>query len=876
MEVTSDTGAATGRLENEEEKMNRMLSHRRLRAGLAKWVFACLLAMPLAPLAAQSPYVPQDGWLAYAPVERDLVLPPGRPAPDSVLLLGESPAEQTALAELLSAWQGMLGQRLRVQRADDARSADGDLIVLGTAAQVRKWQRKLAARDLAPEAFDIAVRARGDDTLFMVQGGDGAGVLYGVYALLREIAQQKPLHAVERREAPAAPIRWTNEWDNLDGSIERGYAGLSIFFENGTVREDLSRVPGYARLLASVGINGVTINNVNADPRLLEPRNLDRVAEVAALFRPYGIRVSMSIKMNSPQAIGGLESFDPLLPEVRAWWNDKIEAIYNKIPDFGGFVIKADSEGQPGPAQYGRSPADAANVVARPLRKHGGIVLYRGFVYNHHLDWTDPKADRARAGYDIFRPYDGSFDDNVIIQIKHGPIDFQVREPVSPLFAGLEHSNTAIELQITQEYLGQQWHLVYLPPMWKEALDTDMQIPGKSASRVSDIVTGRTFERPLSGFVGVSNVGLDDYWLGHPLALANLYGFGRLAWNPALSSEAIVDEWTRQSFGNAEPVLDVIGRLQLESWNTYENYSGNLGIGTLTDILHTHFGPGVESSERNGWGQWHRSDGEGTGMDRTVATGTGYIGQYPAALAAQYESLDSCPESLLLFMHHVPYTHRLRSGKTVIQTLYDLHYEGADAAAAQVPAWQTLHGAVPDAVYFEVLRRLRFQAGHAVVWRDAVTRWFHRQSGIEDEQGRVGRYAHRHEFEAMTLAGYEPVAVMQWETASGDRAVRCGAASCTAGMAFEGEAGWYDLAVQYFDLPEGEADYQLRLNGEALARWQGRELFPTDRIGGHNSVRRVIAGVALRPGDRLQLQGHSHGADPAALDYLEIRPAAGR
>src|SRR5262249_51796040 len=297
------------------------------------------------------------------------------------------------------------------------------------------------------------------------------GLLYGVFRLLSAIARDEATSSLNRAEAPAAPLRWIDQWDNLDGTIERGYAGRSIFFDNNNVRADLSRVRDYARLLASVGINGIAINNVNANPRAIEPDFLPQVARIADAFRAWGIRVALSVDLSSPQKIGGLDIFDPLDPLVDEWWRKKVDAIYALIPDFAGFVVKADSEGRSGPSTYNRTPADAANAVARALAPHGGIVFYRAFVYNHHLDWRDSKNDRARAAYDIFHPLDGKFDDNVIVQIKHGPIDFQAREPVSPLFAGLRHTNEAIELQITQEYTGQQHHLCFLPPMWSEVLN---------------------------------------------------------------------------------------------------------------------------------------------------------------------------------------------------------------------------------------------------------------------------------------------------------------------------------------------------------------------------------------------------------------------
>ena len=556
-----------------------------------------------------------------------------------------------------------------------------------------------------------------------------------MFSLLARIAQQKDVSTLDDVQTPSAPIRWVSEWDNLDGSIERGYAGRSIFFDNGAVRANLTRVGQYARLLASIGINGCAINNVNASPRIVAPEFIPQLARIADMFRPWGVKLAVSVDMSSPMVVGGLKTFDPLDPQVAAWWQKTADEIYRQIPDFGGFVVKADSEGRSGPSQYGRTASDAANVIARALKLHHGILMYRAFVYNHHLDWRDMKADRARAAYDYFHPLDGKFEDNVVIQIKYGPIDFQVREPASPLFGAMPNTSQAVELQVTQEYTGQQRHLVFLAPMWKEILDFDMHVNGVSA--VKQIVTGKTWHRPVGGFNAVVNIGTDENWLAHPLAMANLYGYGRLAWNPDLSADAIAEEWTRLTFGNSPPVVHTISKMLLSSWHIYESYTGPLGAGTLTDILGDHYGPGIESSERNGWGQWHRADEHGIGMDRTVATGTGFIGQYSPEVQKKYETSAACPDELLLFMHHLPYTYVLHSGKTVIQHIYDSHYGGAEQAAGLVMQWQSVKGQIDDERYDDVLKRLQYQAEHAVVWRDTVVNWFFKKSEIPDEKGRV-------------------------------------------------------------------------------------------------------------------------------------------
>jgi alpha-glucuronidase len=387
---------------------------------------------------------------------------------------------------------------------------------------------------------------------------------------------------------------------------------------------------------------------------------------------------------------------------------------------------------------------------------------------------------------------------------------------------------------------------------------------------------GRTFERRLGGFVGVSNVGRDDNWLGHHLAMANLYGFGRLAWNPDLSSEQIAEEWTRQTFGNDAKVVETIVAMLLTSWPIYEQYSGNLGIGTLTDIIHVHFGPAPESSEYNGWGQWHRANETGVGMDRTVATGTGFTAQYRPAVAAMFESLETCPDELLLFMHHVPYTHRLKNGKTVIQHMYDEHYEGADRAAALVDQWRRLEGVVDEQRFAEVLDRLEFQAGHAQVWRDAVCRWFMKRSGIADEQGRVGEYPGRHEAEDLRLEGYAATEITPWEAASRSKAVQLPeqAEQGSATFEFDGTAGWYDLHVRYFDEEDGVSRFRAFVGEQLVDEWAADDHVPTPSAlpDAHTSSRRTIRGLPLRPGDMLRIEGAADGGERAGIDYLEVVP----
>jgi alpha-glucuronidase len=565
------------------------------------------------------------------------------------------------------------------------------------------------------ESFELAR----EDGVTTVRAADPSGLLYGFFEVVRLGAAAFGADRPAEVHRPAVPVRMLDHWDNVVphpvmGQVERGYAGGSVFWRDGRVA-DLDRIRAYARLLAAIGVNAVAVNNVNVhatEAHLLTDRLAD-VAAIAEVCRRYRIRVHLSVSFASPVTLGGLPTADPLDGEVRAWWAAATDRVYAVIPDFGGYVVKADSEGQPGPFGYGRSHADGANLLADVLAPHGGVVHWRAFVYNHRQDWRDRTTDRARAAYDHFAPLDGQLRDNAVLQVKHGPMDFQVREPVSPVLAALPRTRVAVEFQVTQEYTGQQRHVCYLGPMWSEVLS----------------------EVTPSELVAVSNVGDDPYWTGHPLAQANLYAFGRLAWAPTRDPVSIVDEWAGLTFGTDARLRELLHLMLDGSWRTYERYTAPLGVGFMVRPGH-HYGPDVDGYEYTPWGTYHFADRDGVGVDRTVATGTGFAGQYPSPRRELYESLDTCPDELLLFFHHVPYDHVLHSGSTVIQHIYDTHFAGVEEARAIRDRWAEADGLVDPALYRRVAERLDEQVRSAEEWRDQINTYFYRKSGVPDAHGR--------------------------------------------------------------------------------------------------------------------------------------------
>ncbi|KAJ6116094.1 hypothetical protein N7523_006511 [Penicillium sp. IBT 18751x] len=816
-----------------------------------------------------------DGWLRYAALPA--VLRSGQRRYLNIVVLDKDKASPvfTAGKELQDGLQRVLNQH--VDLLFDLTDATSSSIVVGTLRSFSSAGGNIEEiPELKEDGFWLKTSADNDCT--HIVGQNERGALYGAFEYLMRLAQGN-FAPIASANNPSSSIRWVNQWDNLDGTIERGYGGPSIFFKDGEVVSDMTRISQFARLLSSIRINAVVVNNVNASPRLFMETNLNGLGRVADAMRPWGVRIGISLYFDSPKEFGGLCTSDPLDPAVNDWWRDITAKVYEKVPDLVGYTIKANSEGQPGPLTYKRTLADGANMFARALKLHGdGVVMYRAFVYDHHLDESVWKHDRANAAVDFFKHLDRDFEDNVIVQIKWGPIDFQVREPPSPLLANLRKTKAAIEFQVAQEYLGQQSHYVYMAPLWREILDFDMRIDGKP-SKIRDILSGERLGWSRSGYTAVLNIGGDPTWIGHHLSMSNMYAYGRIAWDSLLSPLAIIQDWARLTFGPNKTVVDTIAKISMESWPTYERYSGNLGIQTLCDIIYTHYGPNPGSQDGNGWGQWTRANAHSIGMDRTVATGSENTGQYPSEVAAVFENIETTPDDLLLWFHHVPYTHRLKSGKTVIQHFYDAHYEGAADAQTFPVEWAKLKGLIDDHRFEHVMFKLQYQAGHAIVWRDVVNSFYFNKCGIRDEKNRVGNHPWRIEAQDMQLFGYTIVTVTPAEAASQGKAVitETNNASGTALRKLQFPSGIYDIAINYYDHLGGRAKYEIFLEEKLIGAWTG-DL--EDKLGhdfseyldGHSATRITFRGVKVARGDLLKIVGQPDGSELAPLDYISILP----
>jgi alpha-glucuronidase len=658
-----------------------------------------------------------DLWLRYVRIEDPAMRTSYDHFLTTLVARNESPTERVVVAELSRAISGLIGKDLA---RDDSIAPSGTLVI-GTPSRsgvVRAlgWDARLDA--LGPEGYVIRSATIGGRPATVIASASEIGTLYGAFHFLRLLQTGRPIAALDITERPRLGRRLLNHWDNLDGSIERGYAGRSLWKWDELPGRIDSRVADYARANASLGLNGAVVNSVNASPKSLSGDYLKKAAALADTFRPYGIRLYLAANFAAPKMLGELQTTDPLDPVVARWWRAKADEIYALIPDFGGFLVKANSEGQPGPQDYKRTHADGANVLADALAPHGGIVMWRAFVYNADVD-----ADRAKRAYLEFVPIDDKFRDNVFVQVKNGPIDFQPREPFHPLFGALR-TPVLTELQITQEYLGQSTHVVYLAPLWREFFDAETFTKGPG-SRVSKVVDGSLTGERRTGIAGVANTGSDRNWTGHHLAQANWYAFGRLAWNPDAGAAEIAEDWIRMTWSRDPAVVRTLATLLLDSHEAYVDYTMPLGLHHL--IGGDHYAPMPENPDprRADWSAiyYHRADASGIGFDRTPS-GSNYVGQYRSPLRERWASPATTPENLLLWFHHLPWDYQLSNGRTLWEGLVDHYTRGTQQARGFITRWQTLKGKVDDARYAAVLSKLEHQAADADAWRDKCLAYF--------------------------------------------------------------------------------------------------------------------------------------------------------
>ena len=678
---------------------------------------AVLLAAVATPVKAEDGY---DLWLRYKPLDGAHV---AQYAPHVTALTGgDGPALKVAEAELQRGIGGLTGHTPAMTDT----VSDGD-VVLGTPSEsplIRALNLPLGA--LGTEGYLIRSVTINGHPVTVIAANGNAGVLYGAFRLLRQMQTEQSLDHLDISDAPKVKVRLLNHWDNLNGHIERGYAGNSIW--DWWRLPDLKdpRYTDYARANASIGINGAVINNVNAQPEVLTAPYIAKARAIADILRPYGIKVYLSARWSAPIEVGGLKTADPLDPAVAAWWKAKADEIYAQIPDFGGFLVKANSEGQPGPADYHRTHAEGANMLARAVAPHGGIIMWRAFVYA-----SENPEDRFKQAYDEFHPLDGKFDTNVLVQIKNGPIDFQPREPFSPLFGAMPKTPEMLELELTKEYTGQATHLVYLGPLYEEVLKSDTYVAGKG-STVARIIDGEVDHYALTGMAGVSNIGSDRNWTGGDFDQANWYVYGRLAWNPQASSRDIADDWVRMTFSNDPAFVKPVVDMMMASRQTMVDYMTPIGLAHQMGTDH-HYGPApwVCTLKRPEWNPCYyaQANATGIGFDRT-ATGSNALAQYAPDAAKLWSDPHHIDEHYLLWFHHVPWTFKMQDGRTVWDEMVTKYDQGAANVTTMAATWAAMKPYVDPARFEAVSENLQVQQREAKWWRDASIAYFQTKSNL--------------------------------------------------------------------------------------------------------------------------------------------------
>ncbi|WP_324721717.1 alpha-glucuronidase family glycosyl hydrolase [Salinimicrobium sp. HB62] len=666
-----------------------------------------------------------DLWLQYDEIEDQKLSKEYLKNVSGLMVFGDSPTLKAASNEIMRAHQGFFKKELKRQISIKANS-----LVLGTKEDLPAYVLPALEQDYSKindEGFLIKKIKIGNTPLIVITGKSEVGVLYGTFRFMRELQLHNKIEEIYIADAPKIQKRVLNHWDNLDRTVERGYAGFSIWDWHHLPELIKPEYMDYARANASIGINGTVLTNVNASSLVLSPMYIEKVKALADIFRPYGIQVYLTARFSAPLELGDLATADPLDPEVRKWWKDKADEIYATIPDFGGFLVKANSEGQPGPNNYGRSHVDGANMLAEAVAPHNGIVMWRAFVYSEH----DPD-DRAKQAYSEFVPFDGQFRDNVLVQVKNGPIDFQPREPFHPIFGAMPNTPLMMEFQITQEYLGFSSHLVFLPKLFEEVLDEDTFVKGEG-STVAKVIDGSLHNKKLTGMAGVANIGTAKNWTNHPFGQANWYGFGRLAWDPYLSSEKIAEEWLKMTFSNDNEFVEPMKEQMLNSREAVVKYMTPLGLHHIMATGH-HYGPGpwVDDLSRPEWNPvyYHKADSLGVGFDRT-ATGSNALEQYAEPISQQYSSPETTPEKYLLWFHHLPWDYEMKNGKTLWTNLALTHQEGVEDVKEMKSTWEEMEEYVDKERYERVSMLLDIQLKEAKWWRDAVLSYFQKFSDME-------------------------------------------------------------------------------------------------------------------------------------------------